>query len=320
MDGVAITDMAATGSTPTYYDFDMFQDMQVTTGGADVTSPTPGVQLNMVLKSGSNTPHGSTRIYFENESMQANNLSTSSPRRSAATAARATAWTSTTTRVRARRPIVKNRLWAWGAIGKTHVDLITLGGTHDRTELKDSSFKATASSTRHPRQLHVLPRRQAEVRPRRRPDARRRSHLQPERPDHAAEGRRQLRRRQTTCSLRRARRTSTAASSSRRAAARQPNVRRRRRRDARIDDTYKTERPQDNVSVDGNTFSGKHELKFGFGWRKATVDSSDTLSGNGVVTSTTAIPTCRQDHPAGHVLTDTVYTSAYGGDTWTMDR
>ena len=60
MDGIAITDMAALGSTPTYYDFDMFQDMQVTTGGADVTSPTPGVQLNMVLKSGTNTPHGST--------------------------------------------------------------------------------------------------------------------------------------------------------------------------------------------------------------------------------------------------------------------
>src|SRR3954454_9098916 len=75
MDGIAITDMAALGSTPTYYDFDMFQDMQVTTGGADVTSPTPGVQLNMVLKSGSNKPHGSTRIYFENESLQGNNLS-----------------------------------------------------------------------------------------------------------------------------------------------------------------------------------------------------------------------------------------------------
>src|SRR5260221_617337 len=62
IDGIAITDMAATGSTPTYYDFDMFQEMQVTTGGADVSSVTPGVQLNMVLKSGSNTPHGRSRI------------------------------------------------------------------------------------------------------------------------------------------------------------------------------------------------------------------------------------------------------------------
>ena len=43
MDGVTITDMAALGSSPTYYDFDMFQEMQVTTGGADVTTATPGV-------------------------------------------------------------------------------------------------------------------------------------------------------------------------------------------------------------------------------------------------------------------------------------
>ena len=32
-----ITDMSALGSSPTYYDFDMFQEMQVTTGGADVS-------------------------------------------------------------------------------------------------------------------------------------------------------------------------------------------------------------------------------------------------------------------------------------------
>jgi hypothetical protein len=74
MDGVPITDMAALGSSPTYYDFDMFQEMQVTTGGADLSSPTPGVALNFVLKGGSNTPHGSTRYYFENEDLQSNNM------------------------------------------------------------------------------------------------------------------------------------------------------------------------------------------------------------------------------------------------------
>src|SRR5512134_882653 len=74
MDGVAITDMAALGSSPTYYDFDMFQEMNVTTGGADLRNATPGVALDFVLKAGSNTPHGSTRIYYENEDMQATNL------------------------------------------------------------------------------------------------------------------------------------------------------------------------------------------------------------------------------------------------------
>ena len=74
IDGVPITDMSALGSSPTYYDFDMFQEMQVTTGGASLTNPTPGVALNFVLKSGSNTPHGSARIYYENEDMQSTNM------------------------------------------------------------------------------------------------------------------------------------------------------------------------------------------------------------------------------------------------------
>ncbi|HEX3526931.1 MAG TPA: carboxypeptidase-like regulatory domain-containing protein, partial [Thermoanaerobaculia bacterium] len=35
VDGVVITDMAALGSSPAYYDFDAFEEMQVTTGGSD---------------------------------------------------------------------------------------------------------------------------------------------------------------------------------------------------------------------------------------------------------------------------------------------
>ena len=35
--------------------------MAVTTGGADAQNPTGGVQLNMVLRKGTNTPHGSAR-------------------------------------------------------------------------------------------------------------------------------------------------------------------------------------------------------------------------------------------------------------------
>ncbi len=67
IDGIAITDMSALGSSPTYYDFDMFQEMQATTGGADVSNGTPGVALNFVLKSGSNQPRGSARWYAEDE-------------------------------------------------------------------------------------------------------------------------------------------------------------------------------------------------------------------------------------------------------------
>ena len=67
--------MGATGSSAFYYDFDSFQEMAVTTGGADAPNATGGVQLNMVLRKGTNKPSGDARIYFENDSLQAVNIS-----------------------------------------------------------------------------------------------------------------------------------------------------------------------------------------------------------------------------------------------------
>src|SRR5437870_8237786 len=70
VDGVNITDMGATGSSPTYYDFDAFEEMQVTTGGADPRIFTPGVQLNMVTKRGTNDLKGSGRYFYTPGSYQ----------------------------------------------------------------------------------------------------------------------------------------------------------------------------------------------------------------------------------------------------------
>ncbi|MBV8203085.1 MAG: TonB-dependent receptor, partial [Acidobacteria bacterium] len=64
VDGVVITDLAATGSSPAYYDFDSIEEMQVTTGGADATTATGGVVINLVTKRGTNQLRGSARIYY----------------------------------------------------------------------------------------------------------------------------------------------------------------------------------------------------------------------------------------------------------------
>jgi hypothetical protein len=42
LDGVDITDMFATGASPSYYDFDAFQEITISTGGVDVTQQTAG--------------------------------------------------------------------------------------------------------------------------------------------------------------------------------------------------------------------------------------------------------------------------------------
>ena len=61
IDGVDITDMSATGASPIYYDFDMLEEMQVTTGGADVAQQTGGVGINLVTKSGTDRFKGNAR-------------------------------------------------------------------------------------------------------------------------------------------------------------------------------------------------------------------------------------------------------------------
>src|SRR5215470_2256027 len=71
VDGVVITDMTATGSTPAYYDFDSFEEMQISTGGSDSTIATGGVVLNIVTKRGTNEWRGTGRYYKSDKSWQA---------------------------------------------------------------------------------------------------------------------------------------------------------------------------------------------------------------------------------------------------------
>jgi len=73
MDGIVITDPAAIGASPSYYDFDAFEEMQVTVGGADVTVQTGGVALNMVTRRGGNKVTLGGRFYMVDEKFQAKN-------------------------------------------------------------------------------------------------------------------------------------------------------------------------------------------------------------------------------------------------------
>lgn len=133
--------MSALGSSPGYYDFDMFQEIAVTTGGADAQSVTPGVGLNFVLKSGSNTPRGSSRIYFENESMQSKNL----PEELRATLGGRTGKGNRIDEYQdygfeLGGPLFRDRLWAWGSVGKTNVTLLTLANTPDMQGVRSDDY------------------------------------------------------------------------------------------------------------------------------------------------------------------------------------
>ena len=144
IDGVPVTDMGATGASAFYYDFDSFQEMAITTGGADAQNPTGGVQLNMVLRKGSNAPHGSARYYLENDKMklQAVNISPEL----AEALGNTTGEGNRTDKYddygfELGGPLLRDRVWVWGTMARTNINLLTLTGDLDKTTFKNYALK-----------------------------------------------------------------------------------------------------------------------------------------------------------------------------------
>jgi hypothetical protein len=161
VDGVVITDMAALGSSPAYYDFDSFEEMQVTTGGSDSTIATGGVVLNMVTKRGTNEWRGTGRYFIADESWQSdinvdeedlgqpgpwNRHATRAPNGATQPVLRQGNRIVTVEDYGAEigGPIVRDRLWVWGSYGLQEVDLLTIADVSDFTELETMNLKLNA--------------------------------------------------------------------------------------------------------------------------------------------------------------------------------
>ena len=145
VDGVNITDMGALGSSPAYYDFDAFAEMNIATGGADAAIGTPGVQLNMVTKRGTNDVHGSARVFYESKKTSStnvtNDLLTQQQNLGLTTASGNTVNQLQDYGAELGGPVVPDILWLWGSYGRNQIDLITAGGVSDKTTLLNYSFK-----------------------------------------------------------------------------------------------------------------------------------------------------------------------------------
>ncbi|HJU44221.1 MAG TPA: carboxypeptidase regulatory-like domain-containing protein [Vicinamibacterales bacterium] len=325
IDGIAITDMSALGSSPTYYDFDMFQEMNVTTGGADLQNPTPGVALNFVLKSGTNSYRGSSRIYFEDESMQANNLPDDLRASLGGVGGKGN-------RIKNYKdygfelggPLWKDRVWAWGAYGKTDVTLLTLQNTPDQTILDNRSFKATAQATPAVRGNFTFfrgdklkyGRGAGATRP---PE----TTWDQSGPTALYKGEGNLVAGSNFFVTGRFAYVDGGFALTPQGGLSTPYF---------VDDGgsirgsyihYETVRPQKNASLDGNVFAGRNEIKFGFGWRKADVDSTTIVPGPGrIVTYHDGYPNMTAEVTVwnDNLSASGEYLNAYIGDTVTWDR
>jgi carboxypeptidase family protein/TonB-dependent receptor-like protein len=154
VDGVTLTDLAQTGSSPTYYDFDSFAEVQVTTGGADAALPTGGVNLNLVTKRGTDLWRGSGRYVVDRGAWQSgldfdrDKLGQAGP------------WNKGYAQPQIHRadridrylddgvegggPLWKDRLWFWGAWSETLVDRRTLYDYQDDSHVGTGNAKLNA--------------------------------------------------------------------------------------------------------------------------------------------------------------------------------
>jgi len=69
MDGMQITDRNSGGS-PGYYDFDMFEELNISTGTLDVEHRDPGVVVNIVTRRGGNKTGLGARFFWTDEKFQ----------------------------------------------------------------------------------------------------------------------------------------------------------------------------------------------------------------------------------------------------------
>lgn len=112
VNGATVTDMAA-GSSPGYYDFDAFEEIQISTGGGDASQEAGGVAINLIVKSGGNNFRGGAKYVYVGDAMQGNNIDADLQRQNAGRG----------NPIKSIReygfdlggPIMRNRAWFWGA-------------------------------------------------------------------------------------------------------------------------------------------------------------------------------------------------------------
>ncbi len=352
VDGVVITDMAALGSSPAYYDFDAFEEMQVTTGGSDTTMATGGVVLNMVTKRGTNEWRGSARRYETDRDGAFGILPEQADLAiDRSELARAGAWRAgsgvTTPQASFTQgnqidfvhdygaevggPIVKDRLWVWGSYGKQKIQLRTIANVVDFTDLeaKNAKINAQVASNNSASGFYFDSDKVKIGR-----------NAGPTRPQETTFDQGKFGPKPTTWKIEDTHIFSSNFYLTGMYSKVNGGFQLAPQGGLGIDATagvdgvwhnsfylYQTERPQDNFKADASSFFNtgnlSHELKFGAGFREAEVGSLTNWAGEGYVLDSLAFygfagfSVLNADRP-GNAKQNIKYTSVYAQDTMTV--
>jgi hypothetical protein len=151
VDGMQITDRNSGGS-PGYYDFDSFEEMNISTGMLDVEHRDPGIVINLVSRRGGNKTSLGGRFFYTDEQFQAK----ISPERLAelGVAAYNKAVDIKDFGFNAGGPVLKDKIWWWAAYGINQINTINVLGVNDKTFLNNYTAKVN---------FQIIPENRAEI-------------------------------------------------------------------------------------------------------------------------------------------------------------
>jgi hypothetical protein len=132
INGAVISDIASGNSSPTYYDFDSFEEIQVTTAGADASQQGGGVQVNFITRSGSNAFTGYGRFYNTNDKCfgsfgNCQSINVTDDLRKQGVGGGNPVQDIRDMGAQLGGPIVKNKAWFWGAMSRQDVRVGVVG-------------------------------------------------------------------------------------------------------------------------------------------------------------------------------------------------
>ena len=147
VDGVEVTDPTAPGTSGMYYDYDMFEEMQIQTAANDVTAMTGGVNINFVTRRGSDRISGGARFYLTDDAFQSDNLPDNMAQDDLSG--------NTINNIadygfNIGGPISKGKAWFWLSYGVQDINLFDVRGDADDTLLRtlNGKFNLTLGSHR----------------------------------------------------------------------------------------------------------------------------------------------------------------------------
>jgi len=139
MDGVTITDGG--GGSPAYYDFDSFEEVEISFAGNDASVQTGGTTVNFVTRRGSNKFEAGFHVYYTDRNLQTENLSSDLAELGYQGDS---IYMIADYGVQLGGPIFKDKLWFWGGGGIQDIRKRTITDLPNEVQVNAMNFKLNA--------------------------------------------------------------------------------------------------------------------------------------------------------------------------------